>query len=217
MVKRNILFATVIAGLGALLASSNASAEQLAVEPDNGTVLVGATVAVKLVGRDFFAGTVGGGFSVAWDPALVELVDWHTHGFLGDQSLADANTTPMLDSVAGTLRNASVLSFLFGEDGPDFEVAAFTFKGIAVGMSFIDVSIGQFDSGAENRWADNFGALVNPTLHSGSLAVQAVPLPAALPLFGIALAGLVTRRRFGTDQPIGRGHTSAEVVPYPKR
>ncbi|MCB1746331.1 MAG: hypothetical protein H6977_06370 [Gammaproteobacteria bacterium] len=175
-------------------------AATLGFAPADAAVTAGATIEITIVGRDFTAGaggSIGGGLSVSWDPSMLALAAYDTSVFAGDRFFAADNTTTVHDAVAGELRDLSVLS-LFGVADADFDVATLVFEGLQVGVSQLGLGIGRFDSNADNAWFDGDGLVAaEPVFVGGSLAVTAVPVPAALPLFGLPLSLLALRRRAG--------------------
>lgn len=181
-------------------------AAYITVEPLDPVVQDGDQFVLKVVGREFdvgTGGTLGGGFSLAWDPALLTL-DSQVLTFPGDKFFGNLG---VVDNVAGTLSNASVLS-LSGTALQDFDIAELTFTATNnTGNPLIsptDVSIGMFIV-AENIWVDNDllqPVDINPAFIDGRVTVvprptPAVPIPAAVWLFGPALLGMlgVARRR----------------------
>ena len=184
-------FAGVILSCGA----ASVHAATITLDPLNATVVSGTTFNISVVGRDFTAGTFGGGFSLAWDPGILTL-DSYSRTFPGDLILGDPGT---LDNVAGTLTGVGVES-LSGTAGPDFDIALLTFSALNVGISPTDVSIGFFAGGQPRRWSDLNGVDTAPTFVSGTVTVNPVPVPAAVWLFGSGLLGLigVARRRNAT-------------------
>lgn len=188
--------------LYALLAiGSSAQAGVITFDPNTATIMEGQTFEVKLVGRNWIegeGGTYGGGVSVYWNPSLLMLESYDTSVFGGDKSLATSNTTTIIDNNAGALKNLSVASLFSGVSSPDFDIAILIFKGLAVGDSLLSGSLGQFDNGFDNIWTDSsfFSPIqVYPQFVSGNLTVTAVPLPAAVWLFGAGIIGLMSSGR----------------------
>jgi hypothetical protein len=184
----------------AALLTVAARAATLTVTPQDAGVRVGEIIELTIVGEDFTAGaggTIGGALSVSWDPSLIALTGYSTDVFAGDKFFAEDNTTVEKDAAAGTLSNLSVLS-LTGLDTADFNVATLVFEGLQPGVSAIGLSIGYFDTGAENRWFDADGLVhSDPAFAGTTLAVTPVPLPAAawFLVSGLVGLGLVGRRK----------------------
>jgi hypothetical protein len=172
-------------------------ASSITVDPQDSSVLLGATFDVKVIGLDFTGGatgTLGGGFIVDWDPSVLAL-DSYSLTFPGDQFFAQV---PVQDDVTGYL-NADVSSFLTGVTTADFEIAVLTFSAVGPGVSALDLSVGTYPLGSDIVWADGDGyePPSQPVFVDGSVTVSAVPVPAAVWLFGSGLLGLVgvARRR----------------------
>jgi len=187
--------------LCAVLGSGAAGAATLTFSPLNSAVAVGQVFQVTLVGRDFTDGTdgtYGGGVSIAWDPALFQMLSYDTSVFGGDQSLATANTNTVLDNVAGTLSDLSVASLFTGVTTADFDVAVLTFQALAGGTSSLDASIGYFTSGFPNIWTDGDEFIpleLELDFVSGSMTVVPVPAAAWLFLSALGATGVLARRR----------------------
>jgi hypothetical protein len=181
--------ATTIACITLTCGAAAVQASTITAVPLDSTVTLPTTFDIAIVGQDFTdgaVGTLGGGFLVDWDPAILTL-DSFTLTFAGDQAFAQA---PVLDNVAGFL-NADVSSFLTGVTTADFEIAVLTFSTVGVlGTSPLDLSVGTYPGGAALVWADADGfAIPQPTYVDGS--VEVVPVPAAVWLFGSGLLGLI--------------------------
>lgn len=179
--------------------SAAVQAATITVDPLHAAVISGSTFNIKVVGQDFtdFAGgTIGGGFSLSWDPSILTL-DAYSLTFPGDQTFGQLG---VVDLTAGTLLNADVTSFN-GTTLADFDIAVLTFTALNVGVSPTDVSIGLFSGGSERIWADSSGFNnTTPNFVDGTVTVNPVPVPAAVWLFGSGLLGLigVARRRNAT-------------------
>jgi len=194
--KFHTSIATVLAGFALTCSAAAVQAATITVEPLNSTVFTETTFDIAVVGHDFTAGdggTGGGGFSIAWDPSLLNL-DSYDLTFAGDQVLGQPG---VLDNVAGTLLNADVSSLFTVVTDTDFEIAVLHFSSLTnLGVSPLDLSIGLFDNGFERIWADSSGFVdAKPSFADGS--VEVIPVPAAVWLFGSGLLGLigVARRR----------------------
>lgn len=191
-------FQTALTSVFALLTfafgATAVQAATITIDPLDSSVMPGATFDVTIVGLDFteFAGgTIGGGFSLAWDSSVL-MLDSVNLSFAGDQLFGQAGT---VDNVAGTLLNADVTSFN-GVTAFDFDIAVLTFTAVGLGSTALDLSIGLFDNGSERIWADSSGFNdTMPLFVDGS--VNVIPIPAAVWLFGSGLIGLigVARRR----------------------
>lgn len=141
---------------------------------------------------DFAGGTSGGGLTVTWDAARLDLVSWDTSVF----PLGPAFNLGTLDQAAGTLSEIDLLA-LFGTADTTFDIVKLTFLAQAIGNAAVTPSLGNFpDSATENIWVDQngdgaTGIGINPAFIAGSAQISAVPVPAAVWLFGSGLIGLV--------------------------
>ena len=191
---KNKLFGKIIASLAFVACTSVAQAATITVNPFSPTVNNGDVFNISIIGTDFTVGsggTIGGGFSLAWDPGILTLQSF-VLTFPGDQLFGQPG---VVDLAAGTWTNADVTSFN-GTTLANFEIATVTFLATNLGVSPTDVTIGLFDGGSPRLWADSDGLIdVDPTFIGGSVTV--VPVPAAVWLFGSGILGLigVARRR----------------------
>ncbi len=191
----------LLAGVS-LLTGLEALAASIGFEPMTAGVRQGDTIEVMLVGRDFSVGTggtVGGGVSVRWNPSLLTLEAHDTSVFPGDRALAAANTTTVVDNLAGVLANLSVASLFVQAETPNFDIAKLRFRALSPGSSGLTSELGYFDSGLPNIWADRGWVSpvdIEPSFLSASLEVTPVPVPAALPLLaGGLIAWTLPRAR----------------------
>lgn len=193
-VVKNI-FQTVI-GACFLFTAFAASASTITLSPNPAGAPAGSSFVVTVDGAGFTegaGGTVGGGLLISWDPNIIELQPiapltapygggLDTSLFNGDQFFA---LPPVLDNDVGTLE-FSTTSF-FGDPSATPSIAALTFNALLPGTfdALIDVSV--FDV-----WADldsNF--ITTPVSVGTTIVVSAIPVPAAVWLFGSGLLGLV--------------------------
>lgn len=187
---------TAAAGIGLLFAGQAAQAATITLDQLNVNTTPGTDFTVTVLGQDFTAGTngstaggtLGGGLTVAWNPAVITLDSLAdlTIVFPGDELFAPA---PVLNSAAGTL-SFSVASFN-GTALSNFNIAQLTFTANAGGgVSAIDLTVSALDV-----WADNGFPPVDmtPTAVDGlvTVAITAVPLPAPILLLGSGMLGLV--------------------------
>lgn len=175
-----------------LLASYSANPASIEIVPSVVNETVGNPFMVDIVGRDFTGGSggsLGGGLEITWDNAVINLqgdLAGLNITFAGDQFFAPA---PVLNP--GSL-SFSVTSFT-GVTLSDFDIATLTFDTLAPGAFNMGVNVSALDV-----WTDSDGLVdVTPTGVGASVTVSAVPVPAAVWLFGSGLVGLVgiARRR----------------------
>jgi hypothetical protein len=175
-----------------LMSVAGVQAATITVMPNDSTIGMHDVITVTVVGRDFLAGSegsVGGGFSLLWNPAVVTLQSYLVT-FPGTVRLGADGVLS-----AGSLMNEDV-AHLSGAAGPDFDVAEFVFLAVGVGESLLDLAIGHFPDGRPMVWLDSAGLVdANPQFVDGRIVVT--PIPAAIWLFGsvIGIAAWIRRRR----------------------
>lgn len=172
----------------ALLTSTLAAqaAGSLVVTPSDGTVDPGASFALEVRGSGFVDAVVGGGFDLAFDPAVLQLtavgIDTGTWEFI--------SSTGSIDNVAGTLSDVYFNSFKAMLPTGDFAVATLQFLALDAGTSTIRLM-----SNATFPFANDRAEVIDVGYGSGLVTVAAVPEPAPLMLMSLGLATLVWRRR----------------------
>jgi hypothetical protein len=199
MNKPNMFPAIALCAALSLAGASHAAT--ITFSPVSPDPMVGDTVEVKIVGQDFVdgsGGTIGGGTTIAWDPAILSLQSYDASVFAGDQMLAGINVTTAVDDAAGRLSNLDVTSLFSGASDPNFDIAVLTFTALAAGTSPLTASIGRNNDDGQLIWVDSAGfTALDINFEASSLAVKAVLLLAAAWLFatGIIGLGLTGRRR----------------------
>lgn len=176
-----------------LLASYSANSATIEILPSVVNQTAGNVFMVDIVGRDFTdgsGGSQGGGLEITWDNSIVNLqggLAGLNITFPGDEGLA-LPPTLAVDSLS-----FSVLSFLTVAESADFNIATLTFDAVAAGAFNMGVNVSPLDV-----WTDSVGLIdVMPTGVGAAVTVSAVPVPAAVWLFGSGLVGLIgmARRR----------------------
>ena len=176
-------------GLGAMLIASQVNAATISVNPAVNDVLIGDVINLTVSGD--FSGeptTTGGGVILSWDSAQVQLTD----------SIANVRTAIEADLVANnwilpnagnlviTSNSVSVDVLNFFGALPTFDI--FSLDLVAVPppssgpINITASALSDLTSGWEARPVDYIGATVT---------TNAVPVPAAVWLFGSGLIGLV--------------------------
>lgn len=194
----NMKLTSGLLGIGALLIASLANAATISVNPAVNDVVVGDIFSLTVSG-DFTgeATTFGGGVTLSWNSNQVQLT---TDTATAEAAVIASLSTNFWDifnpgSVVVTASSVTVDVFNFGGALPTFDL--FSLDLVAVpppgsGPIGIDASpIGAATGGWEGRPVDYLGATVN---------VSAVPVPAAVWLFGSGLIGLVGIARRRTPQ-----------------
>jgi len=187
---------TGIFGLISLLTVGLANAEVISLTPTTQTVTTGASFDLTVSAADFFNGASAGGVSLSWDAGLLQLnttvaqvvSSLTANGF--DSPLAISLTASTADVTSGVGFFSPVIA------GPTFDFLTLNFTYIG-GPSTTDVLI---TNGAFGPWQDAFGQDITGTTFNGASVTvlpAAVPLPAAVWLFGSGLLGVVgvARRR----------------------
>jgi hypothetical protein len=183
--KFHYSLATLLTCITLLCGATAVQAATITLNPMDSNQPNGASFDVKVVGLDFTDGTIGGGFSLMWDPSILRL-DNVNLVFPGDKLFGQAGA---VDNTAGTLLNADVTSFT-GTNSASFDIAVLTFTALSPGLSALDISVGLFGNGSDRLWADASGFVdTMPDFKDGSVTV--VPVPAAVWLFGSGLLGLI--------------------------
>jgi hypothetical protein len=152
-------------------------------------VVPGETFTVDLVGSDFSAGPDGAAFALSWDPAVLSYV-----------STAVANPPWDTSYVSDGTASAGNIEYIFlnksvGNAGSAFALASFTFNvlGNPGDATSLMLSNDPYNTGFVAPGA------VPIAVNYVNSQVHVVPVPAALWLFGSALAGMGFLRRRITD------------------
>lgn len=173
-------------GSALLLAALGAQAQSLSVQPVDTAVTVGDTFTLDVQGSGFAKAITGGGFSLAFDPAVLKLdtvkipAAWEF-----------APSTGLLDAMAGTVTDVSFNTFAAPKAG-NFLAAQLTFTAIGGGSSAVSLS-------GSPIWvfSDVDANVVNVAFAPGKVNVSAVPEADSLTLMlaGLGCIGLMRRLR----------------------
>ena len=202
--KNSHLFSTIISqtvlATGLLLGSAVASAATVSVLPVTQDVFAGGTFTVDLVATDLIA-TGGGSMDVTWDPTVLTM----SGAFVGgttDQLAAVSIATPPWSAhtdgcttgggltcngvlSSGLLAGLRVGTFMFVTGAADIATLTFTAVGAAGSSTLVTVADG---AGLGGGWSPAMDLYEAGTVN---IAASAVPIPAAVWLFGSGLLGLI--------------------------
>jgi len=183
MIAKLFALSLLVVGFG------TANAASVTFNPSTGATTVGGTVTLD-VWMDFTDHpTLGGGFDILYDPAILSVDSW-SYAPLGDaflQGPADFLTTP------GVVSAVAVGDF-FGLSGPAL-VGTVSFTAIAAGMDTV-MMMDNLGPAGPFISAMDFFSVIPVNYGTASISVSTVPVPAAFWLFGtgLGLAGLLRRK-----------------------
>lgn len=171
--------------LGALALSGVAAQAggTLALSPLSTTVSSGDSFVLELRGVGFTEDTLGGGASLSWNPAVMDL----TAVSIDATAWEFSRSTGLLDSASGTLSDLVAVTFTQPRQG-DFLIARLSFMADGPGTTQVAVL-----ASASQPFANLAGDAI--ALNFSGAQVTAVPEPAAWALMGLGAAGLLAWRR----------------------
>ena len=175
-------------GAAALVLTSQANAAVISLNPSVSNVLVGDTFTLTVSGSDFLNGVTAGGVDLTWDNTKIQLVS-------GSVTMGSIAWFPFISEGAGSL-TVDALN-LVGEVGPTFDFFSVDFLAVPPPSSG-PVDIFASAIALDDGWQNLFDQEEDITAYNGATVnVSAVPVPAAVWLFGSGLIGLVgiARRR----------------------
>lgn len=176
-----------LAATAALVATAGtaAQAQVVAVQAPAAPLNVGDVFSVSVVGQAFVATIVGGGFNLAFDPAVLQLTGPATISPIWEFVPSGGS----VNNVAGTLTDVSFNTFANPRSG-SFDIATVGFQVVGAGSSPLTLS-----PSALFTFSDVNGNLVSTQFVNAG--VTAVPEPGAVALMmaGLALLLPVLRRR----------------------
>jgi hypothetical protein len=183
----------IFVGIAFALASVASQAALVEIVPSSQTVNVGDNVIVDVLGSGFTTTTVGGGFSLTFDPSVLDLqpagVQLMGANPPAPPTLPWDSTFPRTETLSpGSLADFSFNNFN-GVSG-DFPIAHLIFKAVGAGSTALALSAsGMFPFG------DAIGTPMAVEFQGAT--VTAVPEPAAWGLLaaGLAFVGYVGARR----------------------
>lgn len=188
----NMKITNGLLGLGALLIAGQVNAETVSLTPSVTSVTVDEAFTLTVQGTDFVNDVSSGSILVTWDATAMSM----TSTLADLDASAAANGFPIEFGVNTILPGQLSATYAtFGTvAGPTFDFFSMDFVAIPP-PSQTDLII---DAGLFGDWQDGAGtAITNVTYVGASVSVSAVPVPAAVWLFGSGLIGMVgiARRR----------------------
>ncbi len=169
-----------------LFACLAVQAQTVSITPSLSNVNLGDTFSVDVAATGFPDKIFGGGYNLAFDPAILQL-----NAITIPASWEFATSTGLLDPASGTVSDVYFNTFVAPIKG-DFLTATLQFTAVGSGTSAISVSeSGSFPFGNE------LGNPVAVAYVNGSVNVAAVPEPGSLTLMlaGVACMGLIGWRK----------------------
>ncbi|RDH80810.1 MAG: hypothetical protein DIZ80_17465 [endosymbiont of Galathealinum brachiosum] len=143
---------------------------------------------LDIIGTDFLTNVDGGGVNISFDSNVLNVLSVSVDENLWDFGSGGINTGT-IDNNVGTVNSIYVNAW--STVSGNFSVASVMFE--AVGAGTTDLTLSEF---AFNPWASG-GSLIDHNYVAGSVSVSAVPVPAAVWLFGsglIALSGFARKK-----------------------
>jgi len=192
-------------GVAALLMASQANAATVSLTPESNTVSLGETFTLFVGGTGFVNGATAGGANLTWDASVLTLsavnlasglqADGTGTGGTYEWISFAASSSPGVFDVAAFYTDSALLGDPFPVTGSTFDFLSLNFTVIAApAVNPSDVTI--FNS-VNGVWQDPLGDITGVVFGDATVTVNAVPVPAAVWLFGSGLIGLVgiARRR----------------------
>jgi hypothetical protein len=179
-------------GLGALLIAGQVNAATVSLTPSVTSVAVNDAFTLTVQGTDFINDVSSGSVLVTWDATAMSL----TSTLADLDASAAANGFPIEFGVNTIVPGQLSATYAtFGTvAGPTFDFFSMDFVAIPPpSASTLIIEAGLFGD-----WQDGAGVAITPVTYVGaSVNVSAVPVPAAVWLFGSGLIGMVgiARRR----------------------
>lgn len=191
------LFAGIVLGAVGFVAN----ATTISVNPGLVDVPAGTSqVTVSLDAAADFPATIGGAMSITWDsPDSILVLDHWDLGPLWDPTAVDLFAGYSLDPAIGVSDLFFSPIALSVGPGP-FHLIDLVFNVTGTGTANINPTV----SGLVQEWGDTGFNTIAVTTQGGTVNVSAVPLPAAVWLFGSGLAGLAGMARRTTKSQIAR-------------
>ena len=156
--------------------------------PVSTTVMPGAGFSIHIIGQGFTE-LSGGEFSLGYNDAVIEILS------VAIDPRWDFAPVPGSKTGPGRWTGIAFDTFVNAPATGDFNIATVSFKALGSGTSTVNILNSQFFSTTVQ---------LSPTLGSAQVKVEAVPIPAAVWLFGsglLGLLGIARRRASGKTSP----------------
>lgn len=189
-----LAIATYVSGIVALMLASQASANTVYVDPASSYQANGSTFSLSIMGN-FSESTIGGGFTLSWDNNVISLVSDETA--ILNSLTANNFEFSNVQSITPTSLEVLSSSFVNTFTGV-FNIVTLDFQAVQPGTTTAALTLSPTQT---SDWVS--GDLFSPVTVNyvgGTVEVGAVPVPAAVWLFGSGLIGLVGIARRGKPQ-----------------
>ncbi|MDH5711111.1 MAG: cohesin domain-containing protein [Gammaproteobacteria bacterium] len=184
--KKNV---TKILSIALLSFTGYVNAATITWSNTNATVAPADTFSLDVIGTGFISNVDGGGVNISFDPNFLNVLSVTIDTVVWDFGPSGISTG-IIDNVAGTVNGIMVNAI--SAIPTDFTVASIQFQQVGAGTSSA-LNITEY---ALNPWASG-GSAINPAFVGGNVSLSAVPVPAAIWLFGsgiVAFSTLVRRK-----------------------
>lgn len=179
-----------------LLFSHQLHASLITLDFTNISVLENDIFSLEIIGTGFVDIVDGGGVNLSFDPSVLNVLSVTIDDLVWDF----ATSTGTIDNVGGTVDGIAVNAF--SSVTGDFTVASIQFQAIGTGGSSSILGLTEY---ALNPWASGGSQITPLSFAGGNVNISAVPVPAAVWLFGSGLITLVSftgRKSKITNTPI---------------
>ncbi len=170
----------IILGVSLLILSNQLSAATVGWDSSINNVNLNDTFTLNVVGSGFTSNVDGGGLNFSFDSSVLNVTSISIDESVWD--LGAGISTGAIDNTQGSVSGISVNAW--SDVSGNFTIASITFQAVGNGSTALSLS-----DYLLNPWASG-GGLINPDYAASSVTVSAVPVPAALWLFGSGLLGL---------------------------
>ncbi len=196
----NMKLTKALLGLGALLVAGQVSAEIVSLSPSVTSVAVDQAFTLTVQGSEFLNDVSAGSVNVSWNSTAMtltsSLADLDASAALNGFPLEFGVNTITTDQLTGLSTLSATYATFTTVFGPTFDFFSMDFVAIPPpSQTTLDIGIGAF--GDWQSGTNPAFSITNVTYVGAQVNVSAVPVPAAVWLFGSGLIGMVgiARRR----------------------